>query len=291
MDQRIINLYDRFTHGGMNRRDFLDQLTLIAGGAAAATAALTALQNNYAHAQIVSEDDKRLRMEPTSFPSGAGSIKGYLARPADSVKRPAVIVIHENRGLNPHIKDVARRIALAGFVAYAPDYLTPLGGTPADEDKARDLFPQLKPAEVVANSRAVVAGLKSHEGATGKVGAMGFCWGGGQVNALAVADPTLDAGVAYYGIQPKAEDVPQIKAPLMLHYAGIDERINAGIAAYEAALKQNNKTYEVFVYDGVNHAFNNDTGGARYNKEAADLAWGRTIAFFKKNLGEAPAAG
>lgn len=291
MDQRIINLYDRFTHGGMNRRDFLDQLTTIAGGAAAATAALTALQNNYAHAQIVQENDPRLKIETVSFPSGAGSISGYLARPADAVKRPAVIVIHENRGLNPHIKDVTRRVALAGFVAFGPDYLSPLGGTPADEDKARDMFPQLKPADVVANSRAALAGLKARSDTTGKVGAMGFCWGGGQVNALAVADPELGAGVPYYGIQPKAEDVPNIKAPLMLQYAGIDERINAGIAAYEAALKQNGKTYEIYVYQGVNHAFNNDTGGARYNKDAADLAWGRTIAFLKKNLGDAPAAG
>ena len=291
MDQRIISLYDRFTHGGMNRRDFLDQLTTIAGGAAAATAALTALQNNYAHAQIVADDDKRLRMEPTSFPAGAGKIDGYLARPADSVKRPAVIVIHENRGLNPHIKDVTRRMALAGFVAFAPDYLTPLGGTPADEDKAREMFPQLKPAEVVANSRSVFAGLKGREDVTGKIGAIGFCWGGGQVNALAVAEPELGAGVPYYGVQPKAEDAPNIKAPLLLQYAGIDERINAGIAAYEAALKQHGKTYELHIYEGVNHAFNNDTGGARYNKAAADLAWGRTIAFLKKHLGEAPAAG
>ncbi|OJY37231.1 MAG: carboxymethylenebutenolidase, partial [Rhizobiales bacterium 65-9] len=271
--------------------DFLDQLTILAGGATAATAALAALQSDYAQAQTVRDNDPRLTIETVSFPSGSSKIDGYLARPADATKRPAVIVIHENRGLNPHIKDIARRIALAGFIAFAPDYLTALGGTPADEDKARDLFPQLKPADVVASSRAVVAGLKARADSTGKVGAIGFCWGGGQVNALAVADPTLDAGVAYYGGQPRAEDVAAIKAPLMLHYAGLDERINAGIPAYEAALRQNDKTFELFIYPNVNHAFNNDTGGARYDKTAADLAWGRTIGFLRKYLGDAPAAG
>ena len=289
MDQKIINLFDRYTHGGMSRRDFLDKLALMAGSTAAATAILPLLENNYAHAAIVPENDPRLVLTEGEIAPG---IKGLLAIPKDAKgKLPAVLVIHENRGLNPHIKDVTRRVALAGFVAFGPDYLSPLGGTPADEDKARDMFPQLKPADVVANSRAALAGLKARSDTTGKVGAMGFCWGGGQVNALAVADPELGAGVPYYGIQPKAEDVPNIKAPLMLQYAGIDERINAGIAAYEAALKQNGKTYEIYVYQGVNHAFNNDTGGARYNKDAADLAWGRTIAFLKKNLGDAPAAG
>jgi carboxymethylenebutenolidase len=287
MDQRVINLYDRFTHGGMNRREFTDQLAVLAGGTAAATALLAQLQNNYAHAQIVPENDPRLKSETVTF----GAISGYLVRPADAMKRPAVIVIHENRGLNPHIKDVTRRIALAGFVAFGPDYLTPLGGTPTDEDKARDMFSQLKAPDVVANSRAVFAGLKARSDATGKVGAIGFCWGGGQVNALAVAEPELGAGVPYYGIQPKTEDVPNIKAPLLLQYASNDERINAGIAAYEAALKANNKTYELHVYPNSQHAFNNDTNAARYDKATADLAWGRTIAFLKKNLGEAPAAG
>ncbi len=291
MDQQIINLYDRFTHGGMHRRDFMDQLTTLAGGTAAATAALTTLQSNYALAQMVPENDPRLKIETVSFGSGSSAVNGYLARPADAMKRPVILVIHENRGLNPHIKDVTRRMALAGFVAFGADYLTSLGGTPADEDKARDMFGSLKAPDVVANSRTVLAGLKGRSDATGKVGAIGFCWGGGQVNALAVADPTLDAGVAYYGVQPKAEDVAAIKAPLMLHYAGLDDRINAGIPAYEAALKQGGKTYEIFVYPNVNHAFNNDTGGARYDKPAADLAWSRTLGFLKKNLGDAPAAG
>ncbi len=287
MDQSVINLYDKFTHGGMNRREFTDQLSVLAGGTAAATALLAQLQNNYAHAQIVPENDPRLKSETVTF----GAISGYLVRPADAMKRPAVIVIHENRGLNPHIRDVTRRIALAGFVAFGPDYLTPLGGTPTDEDKARDMFAQLKAPDVVANSRAVFAGLKGRADATGKVGAIGFCWGGGQVNALAVAEPELGAGVPYYGIQPKVEDVPNIKAPLLLQYASNDERINAGIAAYEAALKASNKTYELHVYPNSQHAFNNDTNAARYDKATADLAWGRTIAFLKKNLGDAPAAG
>ncbi len=212
-------------------------------------------------------------------------MKGYLALPKDTAgKLPAVIVIHENRGLNPHIRDVTRRMALEGFVALAPDFLSPQGGTPENEDQAREMFSKLDMAATVANGEATRAFLAGYEKANGKVGAIGFCWGGGLVNRLAVASPELGAGVAYYGAQPPAEDVPKIKAPLLLHYAGLDERINAGIDAYKAALEKDGKTFELHVYDGVNHAFNNDTSAARYDKAAADLAWSRTVAFLKKYL-------
>jgi carboxymethylenebutenolidase len=281
MEQKIIDLFDRYTHGGMNRRDFLERLTLLAGSTAAATALLPALENNYAQAEVVPENDPDIVAETAEIAPG---IKGYLVRPKAAGTYPVVLVIHENRGLNPHIKDVTRRMAKEGFIAFGADYLTPLGGTPADEEKAREMFKELKPEEVVAFSRAAVAALAKIDGGNGKVGAVGFCWGGGAVNALAVTgDPNLKAGVAYYGMQPK-DGVANIAAPLMLHYASLDERINAGIKDYEAALKADGKAFELFVYDGVNHAFNNDTNAARYNKAAADTAWGRTIGFFKKYL-------
>lgn len=282
IDQSFITLFDRFTHGGMNRRDFMEKLTVLAGSTVAATAVLAKLENNYAMAEIVPENDSRLK---TASEEIAPGIKGYVARPAAEGTYPVVIVIHENRGLNPHIKDVTRRMALEGFIAVAPDYLSPLGGTPEDADKARDMIGTLKPEDVSAMSVKIREALASYPGSSGKVAAIGFCWGGGQVNALAVADPGLAAGVAYYGSQPKGDKVAAIKAPLLLHYAGLDERINAGIAAYEEALKANGKTYEIFVYEGANHAFNNDTNAARYNKQAADLAWQRTVDFLKKNLG------
>lgn len=280
MDQKFITLFDRFTHGGMNRREFMDKLTLMAGSTAAASVLLGTLENNYAMAEVVAMDDARLAVADAEF----GGVKGHLAMPKDAPgKLGAVIVIHENRGLNPHIKDVTRRMALEGFVAFGPDYLTPLGGTPDDPDKARDMIGTLKPEDIVAMSKEMRAGLASHEKVNGKVAAIGFCWGGGQVNSLAVADPDLAAGVAYYGRQAAAADVPAIKAPLMLHYASLDERINAGIGEFEAALKAGGKTYEVHLYEGANHAFNNDTNSARFNKEAADLAWGRTVVFLKKH--------
>jgi carboxymethylenebutenolidase len=284
MDQRIIDLYDDFTHGGMNRRTFLDRLIGLAGSTAAATALLPILQNNYAHAQVVQENDQRITTETVDIP-GAQGLKGYLAKPKTGDKLPTVLVIHENRGLNPHIKDVTRRMATEGFLALGLDYLSPMGGTPADEDKGREMIGQLKQPDVIAYGKAAVAYLKSRQDGNGKVGAMGFCWGGGAVNNLAVNEPDLAAGVAYYGGQPKAEDVPKIQAALMLHYAGLDERINAGIPAYEAALKQAGKTYELHLYEGANHAFNNDTNAARYDKATADLAWGRTVAFLKKHVG------
>ena len=282
MEQKIIDLFDRYTHGGLNRRDFLERLTLLAGSTAAATALLPALENNYAHAEVVPENDPDIVTEMVEIAPG---IKGYLVRPKAAGTYPAVLVIHENRGLNPHIKDVTRRVAKEGFIAFGADYLTPLGGTPADEEKAREMFEELKPDAVVAFSTAAVDALVKIQGGNGKVGAVGFCWGGGAVNALAVTgDPNLKAGVSYYGMQPK-DGVAKITAPLMLHYASLDERINAGIKDYEAALTADGKVFEAFVYDGVNHAFNNDTNAARYNKEAADLAWGRTIGFFRKYLG------
>ena len=284
MDQRIIDLYDDFTHGALTRRVFLDRLATLAGGAVAASALLPLLQNNYALAQTVPEADPRITTETLAIP-GVQGLSGYLAKPKAGGKRPAVIVIHENRGLNPHIKDVTRRLATDGFVALGVDYLSPMGGTPADEDKARDMIGTLKAPDAVASSRAALAALKGHPDVTGKVGAVGFCWGGGQVNALAVADPNLDAGVAYYGRQAPADAVASIKAPLLLHYAENDAGINPGIPAYEAALKAAGKTYELHMYPGAQHAFNNDTNAARYNKEAADLSWGRTLAFFRKNLG------
>jgi len=290
MDQRIISLYDRFTHGGMSRRNFLDQLAALAGSATAAAALLPVLQNNYAQAAIVADDDARLAIDHISYDSPKGKISGYLVRPKAKGKRPGTIVIHENRGLNPHIQDVARRLALEGFLAFAPDLLSISGGTPADEDRARDLHTKTDPKDMTAAAAAAVPFMLSYAESDGNVGVVGFCFGGGVVNRLAAERPDLKAAVAYYGLQLPAEQVPAIRAPLLLHYAGLDERINAGIAAYEAALKANGKRYTIYIYPGVNHAFNNDTGGARYNKEAADLAWGRTVAFFKEQLGVPPRA-
>jgi carboxymethylenebutenolidase len=283
MDQKFINLFDVFTHGGMNRREFMDKLTLMAGSTAAATALLGTLENNYAVAAITEPTDERLVIKDMELAPG---LPGHFAMPRTATsKLPGVMVIHENRGLNPHIKDVTRRMALEGFVAFGVDYLAPLGGTPADEEKAKDMIGTLKPEDVVAHSRKVLATLAAHEKINGKVGAIGFCWGGGQVNALAVNDSSLAAGVAYYGRQAAAADVPKITSPLMLHYASLDERVNAGIGEFEAALKAANKPFELHIYEGANHAFNNDTNAARYNKLAADLAWSRSVAFLKKHAG------
>jgi carboxymethylenebutenolidase len=283
--QAMINAYDEYTHLTLDRRRFMEKLTLLAGSGAAAAAIAPMLAASGAKAAMVEEMDARLTAEDITYPGAGGEMKGYLAVPKDaSGKLPGVIVIHENRGLNPHIRDVARRMALEGFVALAPDFLSPQGGTPENEDKAREMFSTLDMGATVANGEATRAFLAAHDKVNGKVGAIGFCWGGGMVNRMAVASPELGAGVAYYGAQPPAEDVQKIRAPLMLHYAGLDERINAGIGAYMAALEKNGKTFEVFVYDGVNHAFNNDTSAARYDKAAAELAWSRTVEFLKKNL-------
>jgi carboxymethylenebutenolidase len=278
MDQKFITLFDRFTHGGMNRREFMEKLAVLAGSTTAATALLPLLENNYARADILPEGDPRIVSGSIKYEGGAG----YFVKPKAEGKYPGVIVIHENRGLNPHIKDVARRMAAEGFAALAVDYLSGLGGTPEDADKARDMIGTLTPAGIDVSSSTALAALKANPACNGKAGAVGFCWGGGAVNSLAVTDRGLAAGVAYYGRQPADADVPKITAPLMLHYASLDERIDAGIPAFEAALKANGKIYELHMYEGVNHAFNNDTNAARYNKEAADLAWGRTVAFLKK---------
>ncbi|MFN7124759.1 MAG: dienelactone hydrolase family protein [Allorhizobium sp.] len=283
--QAMIEAYDEYTHLTLDRRGFMQRLTALAGSGAAAAAIMPMLAANQANAAMVEETDARLDVADVTYPGAAGEMKGYLAIPKDAAEKlPAVIVIHENRGLNPHICDVARRMALEGFVALAPDFLSPNGGTPANEDEARAMFQSLDMANATANGEATRAFLAGHEKTNGKVGAIGFCWGGGMVNRMAVASPELGAGVAYYGSQAPADQVPSIKAPLMLHYAGLDERINAGIDAYKAALDANSKTYELHMYDGVNHAFNNDTSSARYDKAAADLAWSRTVEFLKKNL-------
>jgi carboxymethylenebutenolidase len=284
LDQRIVDLYDRFTHGGMNRRDFLDRLASLAGSAVAAAALLPLLQNDYAKAAIVAPDDARLAIDTISYEAPGAKISGYLARLKDKSKRPAVIVIHENRGLNPHIRDVARRFALEGFLVYAVDMLSPLGGTPADEDKARDMFGALKPEETARQIAPAVPFLQKHAECTGNIGIVGFCWGGGIINRVAVLAPEIKAAVSYYGLQVPADQVPAIRAALLLHYAALDERVNAGIAAYEGALKANGKRYTIYMYPDANHAFNNDTNAARYNKAAAELAWQRTLAFFNETL-------
>jgi carboxymethylenebutenolidase len=290
MDQRIINLYDAFTHGGMNRRDFLDRLTGLAGSAAAAVALLPLLQNDYAKAAIVPDNEPRLAIARVAYDSPKGKINAYLARPKSLGKRPAVVVIHENRGLNAHLEDVARRLAMEGFLAIAPDLLCVNGCTPADDDAARDLHAKTDREDIITAAVAGVSFLKTHAESTGKVGAVGFCFGGGVVNRLATDTGDLDAGVPYYGAQPPANKVAAIKAPLLLQYAETDDNINKGIEAFEAALKAGNKKYTKYVYPGTQHAFNNDLGGARYNKAAADLAWGRTLAFFKETLGAPPNA-
>ena len=290
MDQKIINLYDEFTHGGMNRRQFLDRLTEIAGSSAAAVALLPLLQNNYAQAAIVPPDDARLASERAAYDSPKGKIDGYLVRPKAKGKRPVVLVIHENRGLNPHLEDVARRFAAEGYLAYAVDLLSLVGGTPASEDAARDLHTKMNQDDAVTALVSAVSFLKKHSESTGKVGAVDFCFGGLMINRLAASIPELDAGVAFYGRQVPATQVPNIKAALLLNYAEKDDGVNTGIPAYEAALKANNKKFTMHTYPGTQHVFFNDTGAARYNEAAAKLAWSRTLAFFKETLGEAPKA-
>jgi carboxymethylenebutenolidase len=282
IDQRIIDLYDRFTHGALSRREFLDRLARLAGGSAAALALLPLLQNDYARAAVVPENDERLTAGDVEFDAAGGRLGGYLVHLKGETKRAGVIVIHENRGLNPHIRDVTRRFALDGFLALGVDMLSPQGGTPADEDRAREMIRALDAGETLARLGAAVPYLAGHPLSTGKVGAVGFCWGGGMVNRLAAAGTTLAASVAYYGAQLPADQVPKITAPLLLHYAGLDERINAGIAAFETALEAAGKPHELHMYEGVNHAFNNDTNPTRYDKASADLAWGRTVEFLKR---------
>ena len=285
-DQEVLNLFDKYVHGDIDRRGFLERAAKYAVGGMTASMLLDALSPRFAEAQQIPKDDARLKASMVEYasPRGQGKMRGYLVRPAGaSGKLPGVLVVHENRGLNPHIEDIARRIALEGFMAFAPDALAPLGGYPGDEDKARELFAKLDPEKVREDFVAAAEYLKGRPDCTGKMGVVGFCFGGGIANLLATRLPDLSAAVPFYGAQPKPEDVPRIKAPLLIHYAEQDERINAGAAAYEAALKANNVRYQVFSYPGTQHGFNNDTT-PRYDKAAAQLAWQRTIDFLKKNL-------
>ncbi len=285
MDQSIIRLYDEYTHKPLERRVFLERLAVLAGGTAAAMTLLPLLESNYAQAAIVDPGDPRLATSLVTYKGATGDIRAYLAVPkAGPPKRAGVVVIPANRGLNPHVQDVARRVAVDGFTALAVDLLSPLGGTPANEDEARAVHGKLDRADAVRNLVAAVAYLKSRPDAAGPVGAVGFCSGGEMANLLAAAAADLTAAVPFYGPVPPVTDVPMIKAKLQLHYAGNDPRVNAGIPDYEAALKAARVSYEKFMYDGTEHAFYDDTGAARYNKAAADLAWSRTIAFFKANL-------
>jgi carboxymethylenebutenolidase len=283
MDQRIIDLYDEYTHAPLDRRVFLERLALLTGSTAAAVAVLPLLENR-AVAAVIEPNDSRIVATDVTFPGQGGDVKGYLVKPAAGGKAGAVLVIHENRGLNAHTEDVARRLAVGGFLAVAVDFLSPAGGTPSDEDQAREMIGKLDPAQTTANAVAAVAFLRGHADGNGKVGAVGFCWGGGQIGQLAVADPTLDAAVVYYGRTPDPADVAKIKAPLLLHYAGQDNRINEGVPAFREALDKAGVTYTLHMYEGAQHAFNNDTSAERYNPEAAKLAWDRTLAFFAENL-------
>jgi carboxymethylenebutenolidase len=286
-DQEVLSLFDAYVHGNLDRRGFLRQAQKFAKAGVTAAGLLAALSPDFAAGQQVRPDDARLRTERPSYPAplGSGTVKGYLARPAGagSNKLPAVIVIHENRGLNPHIEDIARRLALDGFMAFAPDALTRLGGYPGDEDKARDLFGQLDQAKTVEDFVAGARWLKARADSSGKLGAVGFCWGGGILHQLTVRLPELDAAVAFYGNTPAPQDAAKVKAPLLIHQAAVDERNNADWPAYEAALKAAGVKYTAWRYPGTQHGFNNDTT-PRYDAAAAKLAWDRTIAFLKANL-------
>lgn len=284
LDRRFIELYDDYTHRPLSRRVFFERLVLLAGSAAAAEAVLGVLEPNYARAAVVAPDDARIVTRKVTFDGPEGQVVGYEARPKDGTRHPTVIVIHENRGLNPHIEDVARHLATDGILAVAVDFLQPLGGTPADPDAARALFAKLTPEAVATQARVVADALRKDPRGTGKVGAVGFCWGGGMVNQLATRPGIIDAGVAYYGVAPNTADVAKIKAPLVLHYAGLDTRVNATRPAYEEALKAAGVPHSIYLYEGVDHAFNNDTSAERYNADAAKLAWGRTVDFFKQTL-------
>jgi carboxymethylenebutenolidase len=282
MDQQIINLYDEYTHKPLNRQEFLRRLAMLAGGTTAAMALLPLLEVNYAHAAVTRQED--LFTERISYPGINGDMQAYVARPKDEKKYAAVVIIHENRGLNAHIEDVARRAAKAGYLAIAPNALSSLGGTPENADEARAKFQQLKPEDNLQNFIRVFDYLSARKDCNGKFGCVGFCWGGAMSNNLAVNVPALKAAVAFYGRQPVAEEVSKIKAAVQLHYGALDEGVNKGIPAYEEALKKNNIPYELYVYEGAQHAFHNDTAPTRYNETAARQAWQRTIEFFNKYL-------
>jgi len=282
----VLQLFDGYIHGTIDRRDFLDRAAKYAVGGFTAAAMLESLSPNYALAQQVAKDDKRIKSEYLTYssPDGSRTMRGYFARPASGgPKWPGVLVFHENRGLNPYIEDVARRLAVENFVAFAPDALTPAGGYPGDEEKAMQLFSQLDAKKRVEDLVAAYAFLKSRPECTGKIGAVGFCFGGGIVNTLAVRTPDLAAAVPFYGGQPNAADAAKIKAPLLIQYAALDDRVNAGWPAFETALKAGGVKYQMYMYPGTNHGFHNDTT-PRYDEAAAKLAWSRTLAFFNENL-------
>ncbi len=282
MNQEIINLYDEYTHKPLSRNEFIKRLVLLTGSTMAAMAILPMIEPNNVKAATISGD--KLFTETISYPGVPNTMQAYVARPKKDKPYPAIIVIHENRGLNAHIEDVARRAAKAGFLAIAPNALSALGVTPANEDEARTKFQELKPENNLQNFINVLDYLKTRKDFNGNVGCVGFCWGGAMANSLAVNVPTLKATVAFYGRQPKTEYVSKIKAAVQLHYASLDTGVNAGIPAYEEALKKNNVDYELYMYEGVNHAFHNDTSAARYNETAAKLAWQRSMDFFAKHL-------
>ena len=282
MDQRIINLYDEYTHKPLSRNEFLRRLILLTGSTAAAMALLPMIEVNHANAAITPHED--LFTQRISYPGVNGDMQAYVARPKEERKYATVVVIHENRGLNAHIEDVTRRAASAGYLAIAPNALSTLGGTPANEDEARTKFQELKPEDNLQNFIKVFPYLQTRKDANGHFGCVGFCWGGAMANSLAVNVPSLIAAVAFYGRQADAADVPKIKSAIQLHYGGLDERVNSGIPEYEEALKKNNIPYELYIYKGANHAFHNDTAPTRYNEAAAKLAWQRTMDFFAKHL-------
>jgi carboxymethylenebutenolidase len=285
-DQDLLNLFDAYVHGAIDRRGFLEKARKYAVGGVTAAMLLDALNPKFAEAQQVPKDDKRLKPDYLDYDSaqGTGKMRGYFVRPVNATgKLPGVLVVHENRGLNPHIEDIARRLALDNFVAFAPDALTPLGGYPGDEDKARELFPKLDQTKTREDFVAATSFLKTRPECTGRVGVVGFCYGGGIANMLATRVPDLGAAVPFYGRQPAPADVPNIKAPLLIHYAENDQGVNAGWQTYETALKANNIKYTAYIYPGTQHGFNNDTT-PRYDEAAAKLAWQRTVEFFNKNL-------
>ena len=285
-DQDLLILFDAYVHGDIDRRGFLDRAAKFAIGGMTAGMLLDALAPKFAEAQQVPKDDKRLKAEYVEYdsPKGYGKMRGYLARPATATgKLPGILVVHENRGLNPHIEDVARRLALENFMAFAPDALFPLGGYPGDEDKARELFPKLDPAKTREDFVTATEWLMKRPDCTGRVGTVGFCWGGAMANTLATRVPALAGSVPFYGTAPSAEDAAKIKAPLLLHFAENDQRVNGSFPPYEAVLKEHNVSYQAFTYPGTQHGFNNDTT-PRYDPEAAKLAWERTVEFFNKNL-------
>jgi carboxymethylenebutenolidase len=284
MDQQVINLFDEYTHKTLKRDDFIKRLILLTGSMTAAMTALAQLEVKYDSATTVAENSAEIITERITYPTDDITMKGYLARPSAAGKYGAVVVIHENRGLNPHIEDVTRRVANAGFIALAPDALSETGGTPTDADQARDLIGKLDMPKNIQRYVKAFDYLKSRPECNGHLGCVGFCWGGAMANQLAVQVPALKAAVAFYGRQPDAADVPKIKAAVQLHYAEMDERVNAGIAAYEEALKKAGTNYELYMYNGAQHAFHNDTAGPRYNEAAAKLAWERTIKFFNEKL-------